>query len=142
MAAGGRNPQKSAKRRAEVQAKAAKNKNAGGGAKGAAARRSGGKNSLECLICKCQVMTSKKNNVKIEEHVGAKHPKCTIADCFPTRTKEAMAAAAEKAAKAEARAKKGGGKGGGGKGASMDDLLSAGLAGGKKKKKKSGKRRG
>ena len=99
--------------------------------------------TLKCLKCMVEITPSAKNNKKLEDHINSKHPNCSMGECFPTRTKEALAAAAAKAAKA---AKKGGGRRAGrgeSKSQSLDDKLAAGLAGGKKKKKgKKGGRRG
>lgn len=51
------------------------------------------KNTVQCKICRMEIITSKNNVVKLKEHSDAKHPKLTFAQCFPCHTPEALAKA-------------------------------------------------
>eukprot|EP00941_MAST-03F_sp_MAST-3F-sp1_P001470 g1470.t1 len=143
MAAGGRNPQKSAAARAKAEKRNAGKKSGGGGKSGKDARtKASGKNLFQCEICKAEILGSVKNVVKLEEHVFSKHPKNSFAECFPCETPEKRAerAALEAKKSKNDRSHKKGGKTQPPKGSDLDSLLQEGLGG--KKKKKKGKRRG
>jgi hypothetical protein len=144
MAAGGRNPQKSAAARAKAEKKAAGKKSGGGGAKGKSARQGQGKNIVKCKLCMVEIACSSKNTVKLDEHINSKHPKSSLAECFPTETPEERAKRTAAAAAAlQKQPKSMRGKTSKPSKGDLDAMLMEGLSGGKKKKKgKKGGRRG
>jgi len=60
----------------------------------------------KCKICMMQVVVTLKNTLKLDEHIAARHAKCTLADCFPDETPEARALRSAAAKKASAAAPK------------------------------------
>ncbi len=68
--------------KANTQAKGGKDEKVGGGGAAGKAARLGGGDKIVCAICK-QQLNAKASKIQLQEHLDSKHPKLTMAACFP-----------------------------------------------------------